>query len=100
MRTLDTPSLKPMPMEIPSTVRRIQSVDIVRGMTILVMIFVNDIHGIKGLPWWTYHIPPGQQGITYVDVVYPAFLMMMGMSIPLAFSSRVAKGDSQAKILL
>ena len=87
-------------MEIPSTGTRIQSVDIVRGMTILVMIFVNDIHGIKELPWWTYHIPPGEQGITYVDVVYPAFLMMMGMSIPLAFRSRVAKGDSQLKILL
>ena len=86
-------------MDIPSTGSRIQSIDIVRGMTILVMIFVNDIHGIKELPWWTYHIPPGGQGITYVDVVYPAFLMMMGMSIPLAFFSRVAKGDSQPKIL-
>lgn len=87
-------------MEIPSTGTRIQSIDIVRGMTILVMIFVNDIHGIKELPWWTYHIPPGEQGITYVDVVYPAFLMMMGMSIPLAFRGRVAMGDSQPKILL
>jgi heparan-alpha-glucosaminide N-acetyltransferase len=87
-------------MEIPSTGTRIQSIDIVRGITILVMIFVNDIHGIKELPWWTYHIPPGQQGITYVDVVYPAFLMMMGMSIPLAFRARVAVGDSQSKILL
>ncbi|HMG91226.1 MAG TPA: DUF5009 domain-containing protein [Chryseolinea sp.] len=87
-------------MEIPSKETRIQSVDIVRGLTILVMIFVNDIHGIKELPWWTYHIPPGEQGITYVDVVYPAFLMMMGMSIPLAFRKRIALGDSQAKILL
>ncbi len=87
-------------MGISSKATRIQSIDIVRGMTILVMIFVNDIHGIKELPWWTYHIPPGEQGITYVDVVYPAFLMMMGMSIPLAFRRRLAMGDSQVKILL
>jgi heparan-alpha-glucosaminide N-acetyltransferase len=87
-------------MGIPSKATRIQSIDIVRGMTILVMIFVNDIHGIKELPWWTYHIPPGEQGITYVDVVYPAFLMMMGMSIPLAFRRRLDMGDSRAKILL
>ncbi len=87
-------------MGISSKATRIQSIDIVRGMTILVMIFVNDVHGIKELPWWTYHIPPGEQGITYVDVVYPAFLMMMGMSIPLAFRRRLAMGDSQVKILL
>ena len=87
-------------MEIPSKETRIQSIDIVRGMTILIMIFVNDIHGIKELPWWTYHIPPGEQGITYVDVVYPAFLMMMGMSIPLAFRKRIALGESTGKILI
>ncbi|MEX2234397.1 MAG: DUF5009 domain-containing protein [Cyclobacteriaceae bacterium] len=87
-------------VDISTKATRIDSVDIVRGITILIMIFVNDIHGIKGLPWWTYHIPPGEQGITYVDVVYPAFLMMMGMAIPLAFRSRIAMGDSQAKILL
>jgi heparan-alpha-glucosaminide N-acetyltransferase len=87
-------------MEIPAKASRIESVDIVRGITILVMIFVNDIHGIKELPWWTYHIPPDEQGITYVDVVYPAFLMMMGMAIPLAYRARVAMGDSQGRILL
>ena len=54
--------------------KRILSIDIFRGLTILVMVFVNDLAGIKGLPWWNYHIPPGEQGLTYVDVVFPAFL--------------------------
>ena len=44
---------------------RVLSIDIFRGLTILVMVFVNDVAGVKGLPWWTYHIPRGEQGITY-----------------------------------
>lgn len=79
--------------------RRILSIDIFRGLTILVMVFVNDLAGIKGLPWWNYHIPPGEQGLTYVDVVFPAFLFIVGMAIPLAIEKRVTKGDSILKIL-
>jgi predicted acyltransferase len=79
--------------------RRILSIDIFRGLTILVMVFVNDLAGIKGLPWWNYHIPPGEQGLTYVDVVFPAFLFIVGMAIPLAIEKRNSKGDSILKIL-
>ena len=63
------------------------------------MVFVNDLAGIKGLPWWNYHIPPGEQGLTYVDVVFPAFLFIVGMAIPLAIKKRISKGDSLLKIL-
>ena len=76
------------------TPRRILSVDILRGITILVMVFVNDVAGVKGLPWWTYHIPRGEQGMTYVDIVYPAFLFIVGMAIPLAIAKRKSQGDS------
>ena len=34
---------------------RIVSIDIFRGLTIAVMIFVNELAEIRGLPWWTYH---------------------------------------------
>lgn len=78
---------------------RVISIDIFRGLTILVMVFVNDLAGIKGLPWWNYHIPPGGQGLTYVDVVFPAFLFIVGMSIPLAIEKRKGKGDTLMKIL-
>lgn len=79
--------------------KRILSIDIFRGLTILVMVFVNDLAGIKGLPWWNYHIPPGEQGLTYVDVVFPAFLFIVGMAIPLAIEKRKSMGDSLLKIL-
>ena len=79
--------------------KRVLSIDIFRGLTILVMVFVNDVASVKELPWWTYHIGPGEQGITYVDVVFPAFLFIVGMAIPLAIKKRKSKGDSTLKLL-
>lgn len=79
--------------------RRILSIDIFRGLTILVMVFVNDVASVKGLSWWTYHIPYGYDGLTYVDIVYPAFLFIVGMSIPIAIENRLSKGISKLIIL-
>jgi heparan-alpha-glucosaminide N-acetyltransferase len=73
---------------------RVVAIDILRGLTIFVMVFVNDVPGVKGLPWWTYHIPAGKNGMTYVDVVFPAFLFIVGMAIPLAVRKRLARGDT------
>jgi predicted acyltransferase len=77
---------------------RIRSIDIFRGLTMLVMIFVNEVAGVKGLPWWTYHMPPGVNGMTYVDVVFPAFLFIVGLSIPLAIERRLELGDSMPRL--
>jgi len=73
---------------------RILSIDIFRGLTMLVMVFVNDVASIKGLPWWTYHLPAEANGMTYVDMVFPFFLFIVGMAIPLAIENRLGKGDS------
>ena len=62
------------------------------------MVFVNDLSGATGLPWWTYHMPENANGMTYVDVVFPAFLFIVGMSIPLAIQRRLAKGQSLGEI--
>ncbi len=72
---------------------RVLSIDVFRGLTMLVMIFVNDLDSVKGLPWWTYH--RGRvNGMTYVDMVFPAFLFIVGMSIPLAVRHRLARTPS------
>jgi predicted acyltransferase len=74
---------------------RIASVDALRGLTILLMIFVNDLG--KGAPSWMHHIqPPNADGMTLADVVFPAFLFIVGVSIPLAFERARAAGRSKA----
>ena len=70
---------------------RIISVDVLRGLTILLMIFVNDLG--RGAPSWMHHIQPSSaDGMTLADVVFPAFLFIVGVSIPLAFERARAAG--------
>jgi heparan-alpha-glucosaminide N-acetyltransferase len=80
------------------TPTRIESIDLFRGLNVLVMIFVDNLGLVKGLPWWTYHMPENANGMTYVDMVFPAFLFLMGMSIPLSTRAQFAKGQSQLQI--
>ena len=78
---------------------RIQSLDIFRGLNIAMMIFVNELHEIKGLPWWTYHAPGAANVMTYVDMVFPSFLIIVGMSLPLALNARVRRGDKTPQLI-
>ena len=78
--------------------QRIRSIDVFRGITILVMIFVNDVSGVSGIPGWMKHKPADADAMTFVDVVFPAFLFIVGMSIPFAINRRLAKGDDFWKL--
>lgn len=77
---------------------RILSIDAFRGITILVMIFVNSVAGVSGIPAWMQHAHGNEDRMTFVDVVFPAFLFIVGMSVPFAINSRLAKGDSFWKL--
>lgn len=72
--------------------QRIVSLDIFRGLNLALMIFVNELAEVKGLPWWTYHAPARADVMTYVDMVFPGFLIIVGMSLPLAIGARVRRG--------
>lgn len=72
---------------------RIVSIDAFRGITILVMIFVNELAGVSDVPQWMKHMPADADAMTFVDLVFPAFLFIVGMSVPFAFNARLAKGD-------
>jgi len=76
------------------TNERILSIDAFRGITILVMIFVNELAGIRDIPPWMKHMPKDADAMSFVDVVFPAFLFIVGMAIPFAISRRLAKGDT------
>ena len=55
--------------------------EIMRDLTMMVMIFVNKLAEVKGLPAWTYHMPAKGDAMTYVDMVFPIFLFIMGLSL-------------------
>jgi heparan-alpha-glucosaminide N-acetyltransferase len=73
---------------------RVVSIDIFRGLTMAVMIFVNALADIHGLPWWTYHAHAQEDRMTYVDMVFPFFLFIVGMSLPLSIAQRLKRNPS------
>lgn len=87
-------------MEKSLTSERILSIDALRGITILTMIFVNELAGVSDIPSWMKHMPSDADAMTFVDVVFPAFLFIVGMSIPFAVANRMSKGDKGIKLQL
>jgi heparan-alpha-glucosaminide N-acetyltransferase len=74
------------------TAGRILSVDAFRGLTILAMVFVNEIAGVSGIPSWLKHMPADADAMSFPDLVFPAFLFIVGMSIPFAIRARIEQG--------
>ncbi|RZL99473.1 MAG: DUF1624 domain-containing protein, partial [Pedobacter sp.] len=60
---------------------RILSIDIMRGLTLFLMLFVNDLYS-NGVPEWLHHTKASTDGMGLADWVFPGFLFMVGMSIP------------------
>jgi len=80
--------------------KRFYFIDIFRAITMLLMIFVNDLWSLKGVPAWLEHARTDQDFLGFSDIVFPCFLFIVGMSIPYAIRNRLAKGESYQKILL
>lgn len=79
--------------------KRIASIDIFRALTMLLMLFVNDFAGMSGLPHWLHHAAADEDMLGLSDLVFPAFLFCVGLSIPFAIGNRYRKGDSQLQVL-
>jgi heparan-alpha-glucosaminide N-acetyltransferase len=73
---------------------RLVSIDVIRGLTMTMMIFVNELAGVRGLPWWNYHMKAEIDAMTYVDMVFPFFLFIVGLSMSLAIRHRLKKNPS------
>ena len=78
---------------------RIASIDVMRALTMLLMLFVNDIPGLDGVPHWMFHAAYDEDMLGFSDVIFPAFLFCVGMSIPLAVNHRLQRGDTQFQLL-
>lgn len=78
-------------------ISRNQSLDVLRGTAILLMVLCSSIAFGKVLPAWMFHaqtpppyhvFKPEIPGITWVDLVFPFFLFSMGAAIPLALNKK------------
>ncbi len=79
--------------------KRILSIDVMRGITLFLMLFVNDLY-VDGVPAWLTHRPADFDGMGLADWVFPGFLFMVGMAVPFAVQNRLKKGDSIGRILV
>lgn len=77
---------------------RVYSIDVFRALTMLLMIFVNDLWSLKGVPKWMEHATAEEDYLGLADIVFPCFLFIVGMSVPYAVKNRLSKGDSVAGI--
>lgn len=73
---------------------RVRSIDAFRAVIMLLMIFVNDIEDIPNTPQWIHHVADDVDGIGLADIIFPAFLFIVGLSIPFSFQSRSAQNSN------
>ena len=78
---------------------RIASIDILRARTMLLMIWVNDFWSLTGVPKWLGHAAASEDYMGFSDIIFPLFLFIVGLSIPLAIENRMAKNESKSTIL-
>ena len=77
--------------------QRLLSIDILRGLTIAFMILVNNqtgpapFHELSHADW---------NGFTATDLVFPTFLMLVGLSTVLSTAARLARGATRKELFL
>jgi len=79
--------------------RRLSSIDAFRAITMLLMIFVNDLELLQNVPKWLEHAAEGEDRLGLADTVFPAFLFIVGLSIPFAIRQWESKGASNSQML-
>jgi predicted acyltransferase len=90
----------PAPAKAPSAAgasisKRLLSLDVLRGITIAFMIMVNNNGGPGS---WKQMNHTAWNGLTATDLVFPAFLFVVGVSIVFSCEARLARGDTHAQL--
>jgi predicted acyltransferase len=75
----------------PGPAPRLVSVDVLRGLTVAAMVLVNNPGSWRHVYWPLRHAE--WNGFTPTDMIFPFFLFIVGVSIPLALGSRLEAGD-------
>ncbi len=80
------------------TLPRFKSIDVFRAITMFLMVFINDFDAVKNVPEWWKHAAKNADALGFADTIFPAFLFIVGLSIPLAIGNRLKKGDSTGRV--
>lgn len=82
-------------IESPQQSSRLNSLDTFRGLAIVTMIFANSgcgkYHWLEHVPW---------NGIHPADFIFPSFLWIMGVCIPISLKSQLRRAVPTKRILL
>ena len=74
---------------------RVLSIDLLRGADVLLMLFVNEVAGVTEAPAFLLHKGADADGMTVTDLVFPAFLFIVGIAVPFALGGRLRRGESR-----
>ena len=74
----------------PGPAPRLVSVDVLRGLTVAAMVLVNNPGSWRHVYWPLRHAE--WDGFTPTDMIFPFFLFIVGVSIPLALGTRLEHG--------
>ena len=87
-----------MTINPPSDAQRLVSLDVFRGITIAAMTLVNNPGTWEHIYWPLEHAH--WHGWTPTDLVFPFFVFIIGVAIPLAFARRIESGGSKRDLYL
>jgi predicted acyltransferase len=77
---------------------RLLSLDVFRGLTVAGMVLVNNPGTWAHIYWPLEHA--AWNGWTPTDLIFPFFLFIVGVAIPLAFGKRIERGDARRALFL
>jgi heparan-alpha-glucosaminide N-acetyltransferase len=88
----------PSPGPAANRAPRVLSIDLLRGADVLLMLFVNEVAGVTGAPEFLRHRPSDFDGMTITDLVFPAFLFIVGIAVPFALGGRLRRGEARSRV--
>ena len=81
-----------------ATTTRLVSLDVFRGLTVVGMVLVNNPGSWAHIYWPLEHAE--WNGWTPTDLIFPFFLFIVGVAIPLGLGKRVERGDKFRDLFL
>ncbi len=78
--------------------QRLVFLDVVRGLTVAFMILVNN-NGSERLAYWPLKHAEWN-GWTPTDLVFPTFLLLVGITIVFSTASRIDRGEAKSVLLM